>query len=91
MNRLRRSNSTTSTRSRSNLTSLEDIVNEEDENLHSDADLQNWSTQKLIKKRFTKPHGFCLLSKLKTKLKLLKELMLLVKIKKNVFCLKRNK
>ena len=62
MNRLRRSNSTTSTRSRSNLTSLEDIVNEEDENLHSDADLQNWSTQKLIKKRFTKPHGFCLLS-----------------------------
>jgi hypothetical protein len=51
MNRLRRSNSTTSTRSRSSLISLEDIVNEEDEILHFDADLQNWSILKIDKKR----------------------------------------
>ena len=47
MNRLRRSNSTVSTRSRSSLMSLEDIVNEEDEVLHSEADLQNWSIPKI--------------------------------------------
>ena len=46
MNRLRRFNSTTSTRSRSSLASLEDIVHEEDEILHSDNDLQNWSIPK---------------------------------------------
>ncbi len=51
MNRLRRSNSTVSTRSRSNLMSLEDIVNEEDEVLHSDADLQNWNIPKIDKKQ----------------------------------------
>ena len=50
MNRLRRSNSTTSTRSRSSQMSLEDIVNEEDEILHSDANLQNWSIPKIDKK-----------------------------------------
>ena len=50
MNRLHRSNSTTSTRSRSNRMSLEDIVNEEDGILHSDIDLQNWSIPKIDKK-----------------------------------------
>jgi hypothetical protein len=54
MNRLRRSNSTTSTRSRSSLASLEDIVHEEDEILHSDNDLQNWSIPKLDKKEVYK-------------------------------------
>ena len=42
MNRLRRSNSTTSTRSRSSLaSSLEDIVHEEDEVLHYDNESLN--------------------------------------------------
>jgi hypothetical protein len=50
MNRLRRSNSSVSTRSKSSLMSLEDIVNEEDEILHSDIDLQNWSIPKIDKK-----------------------------------------
>jgi hypothetical protein len=50
MNRLRRSNSTVSTRSRSSLASLDDIVHEEDEILHSDNDLQNWSIPKPDKK-----------------------------------------
>ena len=50
MNRLRRSNSTVSTRSRSSLASLSDIVHEEDEILHSDNDLQNWSLPKVDKK-----------------------------------------
>ena len=49
MNRLRRSNSTVSTRSKSSLMSLEDIVNEEDEVLHSNANLQNWSISKIDK------------------------------------------
>ena len=50
MNRLRRSNSTVSTRSRTSLMPLEGIVNEEDEILHSDTDLQNWSIPKIDKK-----------------------------------------
>ena len=51
MNRLHKSNSTTNTRSRSSLASFEDIVYEEDEILHSDNDLQNWSTPKPNKKK----------------------------------------
>jgi hypothetical protein len=54
MNRLRRSNSSVSTRSRSSLASLEDIVHEEDEVLHSDKDLQNWSIPKPDKKEVYK-------------------------------------
>ena len=54
MNRLRRSNSTVSTRSRSSLASLSDIVHEEDEILHSDNDLQNWSLPKVDKKEVYK-------------------------------------
>jgi hypothetical protein len=50
MNRLCRFNSTVSTRSRSSLASLDDIVHEEDEILHSDNDLQNWSIPKPTKK-----------------------------------------
>ena len=50
MNRLCRSNSSVNTRSKSSLTSLSDIVHEEDEVLHSDNDLQNWSIPKLDKK-----------------------------------------
>jgi hypothetical protein len=50
MNRLRRSNSTVNTRSGSSLASLSDIVHEEDEILHSDNDLQNWSLPKVDKK-----------------------------------------
>ena len=50
MNRLHRSNSSLNTRSRSSLMSLEDIVNEEDEILHYDTDLQNWSIPKIDKK-----------------------------------------
>ena len=50
MNRLRRFNSTVSTRSRSSLASLDDIVHEEDEILHSDNNLQNWSIPKPTKK-----------------------------------------
>ena len=48
LNKLRRSNSTVSTRSgSSSLTSLSDIVHEEDETLpHSDYQLQNWSLPK---------------------------------------------
>ena len=51
-NKLRRSNSTVSTRSGSNtLASLSDIVHEEDEVLpHSDLDLQNWSLPKVNNK-----------------------------------------
>ena len=51
LNKLRRSNSTVSTRSGSNLASLSDIVHEEDEILHSDNDLQNWSLPKVDKKK----------------------------------------
>ena len=51
MNRLRRFNSTVSTRSKSSLASLDDIVHEEDEILHSDNDLQNWSILKPNKKK----------------------------------------
>ena len=50
MNRLRRSNSIVSTRSKSSLASLDDIVHEEDEIFHSDNDLQNWSILKPNKK-----------------------------------------
>ena len=50
MNRLRRSNSTISTRLESSLKSLSDIVHEKDEILHSDNDLQNWSIPKVDKK-----------------------------------------
>ena len=51
-NKLRRSNSTISTRSgSSSLVTLSDIVHEEDEVLpHSDLDLQNWSLPKINKK-----------------------------------------
>ena len=45
-----RSNSTVSTRSGTSLASLSDIVHEEDEILHSDNDLQNWSIPKPHKK-----------------------------------------
>ena len=51
MNRLRRSNSIVSTRSKSSLASLDDIVHEEDEIFHSDNDLQNWSILKPNKKK----------------------------------------
>ena len=50
MNRLHKSNSTVNTRSRSSPASLDDIVHEEDEILHSDNDLQNWSIPKPHKK-----------------------------------------
>jgi hypothetical protein len=51
LNKFRRSNSTVSTRSgSSSLTSLSNIVHEEDEVLHSDNDLQNWSLPKVDKK-----------------------------------------
>ena len=50
MNRLCRSNSSINTRSKSSLKSLSDIVHEEDEVLHSNNDLQNWSIPKLDKK-----------------------------------------
>ncbi len=43
----------------------------------------------LIKKRFIEPLGFQLYSSRNTKSKLLKKLMLLVKIKKNVSCFER--
>ena len=49
--KLRRSNSTISSRSGSNsLASLSDIIHEEDETLHSNWDLQNWSLPKINKK-----------------------------------------
>jgi hypothetical protein len=50
LNKLRRSNSIVNTRSESSLKSLSDIVHEEDEILHSDNDLQNWSLPKVDKK-----------------------------------------
>ncbi len=50
MNKLHRSNSIVSSRSRSSLTSLSDIVHEEDKILHSDNDLQNWIIPKIDKK-----------------------------------------
>ena len=50
MNRLCRSNSTVSTRSRFSLASLDDIVHEEDEILHSNNDLQNCNIPKPDKK-----------------------------------------
>ena len=51
LNKFPRSNSTVSTRSGSStLASLSDIVHEEDEILHSDNDLQNWSLPKVNKK-----------------------------------------
>ena len=51
LNKFPRSNSTVSTRSGSStLASLSDIVHEEDEILHSDNDLQNWSLPKVDKK-----------------------------------------
>ena len=50
MNRLRRSNSIVSTRSRSSLASLDDIVHEEDKILHSNNDLQNCNIPKPDKK-----------------------------------------
>ena len=50
LNKLRRSNSTVSTRSGTSLASLSDIVHEEDEILHFDNDLQNWSLPKVDKK-----------------------------------------
>ena len=50
-NKLRRSNSTISSRSRSSsLATLSDIVHEVDETLHSNLDLQNWSLPKVNKK-----------------------------------------
>ena len=49
-----RSNSTVSTRSGTSLASLSDIVHEEDEILHSDNDLQNWSLPKVDKKEVYK-------------------------------------
>jgi hypothetical protein len=54
MKKLRRSNSTVNSRSRSSLTSLSDIVHEEDEILHSDKDLQNWTILKPDKKEVYK-------------------------------------
>ena len=54
MNKLHRSNSTASTRSGSSLPSLSDIVHEEDEILHSDNDLQNWTIPKVDKKEVYK-------------------------------------
>ena len=51
MKKLSRSNSTINSRSKSSLTSLSDIVHEEDEILHSDKDLQNWTILKPDKKR----------------------------------------
>ena len=50
LNKLRKSNSTVSTRFGSSLASLSDIVHEEDEVLHSNNDLQNWSLPKIDKK-----------------------------------------
>ena len=51
LNKFHKSNSTVSTRSGSStLASLSDIVHEEDEILHSDNDLQNWSIPKVDKK-----------------------------------------
>ena len=51
LNKFRKSNSTVSTRSGSStLASLTDIVHEEDEVLHFDNDLQNWSLPKVDKK-----------------------------------------
>ena len=51
LNKFRRSNSTVSTRSgSSSLASLSDIVHEEDEILHTNNDLQNWSLPKVDKK-----------------------------------------
>ena len=51
LNKFHRSNSTVSPRSgSSSLASLSDIVHEEDEVLHSDNDLQNWSLLKVDKK-----------------------------------------
>ena len=54
MNKLHRSNSTASIRSGSSLPSLSDIVHEEDEILHSDNDLQNWTIPKVDKKEVYK-------------------------------------
>ena len=55
LNKFPRSNSTVSTRSGSStLASLSDIVHEEDEILHSDNDLQNWSIPKPDKKEVYK-------------------------------------
>ena len=49
--KLRRSNSTISSRSgSSSLATLSDIIHEEDETLHSNWDLQNWSLPKVNKK-----------------------------------------
>ena len=76
LNKLRRSNSIVGTRSGSSLASLSDIVHEEDEILHSDNEDEFFIlimiskigvSQKLIKKRFTKPHGFRLYSSLNIK------------------------
>ena len=89
LNKLRRSNSIVSTRSGSNLASLSDIVHEEDEILHSDNDLQNWSLPKVDKKEVS--HGFQMYFNPNIKLKLLNELMLLIKIVKNVFYSERRK
>ena len=50
-NKLCRSNSTISSRSgSSSLATLSDIIHEEDETLHSNLDLQNWSLPKVNKK-----------------------------------------
>ena len=70
LNKLRRSNSTISTRSGSSLTSLSDIVYEEDKILHFDNDLQNWSIPKVDKKEVYRtswvPDVFQLEHKVKT-------------------------
>ena len=93
-NKLRRSNSTISSRSgSSSLATLSDIVHEEDEVLpHSDLDLQNWSLPKVNKKEvYNTPSWVSSVFTSEHKLKQLNELMLLIKTKKNVFYFAKKK
>jgi hypothetical protein len=93
LNKFHRSNSTVSTRSgSSSLASLSDIVHEEDEVLHSDNDLQNWSLPKVDKKEVYQTSWVPGVFKPKHKVKTVERAYALnIKIKKNVFYSEKRK
>ena len=86
---MRRSNSTTSTRFRSSLASLEDIVHEEDEILHSDNDLQNWSIPKPDKKEVYKTSWVLSVFQAEHKVKTIKRTYALSKDKEECLLFKK--
>ena len=91
LNKFCRSNSTVSTRFGTSLASLSDIVHEEDEILHSDNDLQNWSLPKVDKKEVYKTSWVPDVFQPEHKVETIERVYALNKTKKNVFYFEKRK